>query len=77
MKLLSSIQGVRRGERVSEYIAALLKLAEHCEYVAVLEDMLHDRIVVCGIRNKMTQQRLLQEVSSTCLTAYELAEPPK
>ena len=36
-------------ETVAQYIAALRRLSEHCNYGTVLEDMLRDRLV-CGIR---------------------------
>ena len=51
----------KEGESVAEYVAALRKIAEHCEYpVAILNDLLRDRLV-CGISDKRVQQRFLQE----------------
>ena len=51
----------KEGETVAEYVAALRKLAEYCEYpVAILNDLLRDRLV-CGIYDKRVQQRFLQE----------------
>ena len=60
------------GETVATFVAALLKIAEYCEYGDVLDDMLRDR-VVCGINNKAVQQRLLQEPSLTFEKALEMA----
>lgn len=48
----------REGESITTYIAELCKIADHCEYQDVLSDMLWDRLV-CGIRDKATQQQLL------------------
>lgn len=38
------------GETVVMFVAALRKLAEHCEFRDVLNDSLRDRLV-CGLRN--------------------------
>ena len=37
-------------ETVAEYVAALCKLAEHCNFGDTLDEMLRDRLV-CGITN--------------------------
>ena len=71
-RLKFNTRGQKEGESVSEFVAALRKLAEHCEFGAVLDDMLRDRIV-CGIKNKKTQQCLLQEVGLSYTKAYDLA----
>ena len=65
-------RGQKEGEAVSDFVTALRKIAEHCEFGDVLEDMLRDRIV-CGIRNKRTQQRLLQEAELTYGKAHDIA----
>ena len=33
------------GEKISEFVAQLRKLSEHCEFGETLEDMLYDRLV--------------------------------
>ena len=48
-------------ETVSEYVAALRRIAEHCEYGSTLNDMLRDRLV-CGIADNRVQDRFLHEV---------------
>ena len=48
----------KEGESVKEYLAALQKLAEHCDFAKGLADALRDR-VVCGIRDEALQRRLL------------------
>lgn len=48
----------RPGETVAEYVAALRKIAEYCEYGDSLNDMLRDRLV-CGIADKRVQNRYL------------------
>ena len=53
-------------------MTALRKIAEHCEFRDVLDDMLRDRIV-CGISSKRTQQRLLQEADLTYAKAHDMA----
>ena len=45
---------------VSEFIAVLQSLAEHCDYGASLDDMILDRIVV-GVRDERIQRRLLSK----------------
>ena len=65
-------RGQKEGESVSVFVAALRKLAERCEFGAVLDDMLRDHII-CGIKNKKAQQRLLQEVDLSYTKAYDLA----
>ena len=61
------------GESVVSFVTALQKFAEYCDYGAVLNDMLRDRIV-CGIRSKRVQQRLLQEAGLTFERALEIAQ---
>ena len=50
----------RPGETVAEYVAALRKIAEYCEYGDILNDMLRDRLV-CSIADKRVQNRHLRE----------------
>ena len=64
---------------VAEYVAALCKLAEHCDFGDTLNEMLHDRLV-CGIANATVQKWLLTESeliftkAVTIAQAVELAE---
>ena len=53
------------------YIAELRKIAEHCKYGAVLNDLRHR--LVCGTCNKGTQRRLLLQVDLTFDKAIEVA----
>ena len=53
-------------ESIAEYIAELSQLAEHCNYGSILQDMLQDRLV-CGLKQKCIQQRLLNEGDSLTL----------
>ena len=64
----------RQGENesIAVYVAELQKIAEHCEYSAVLGDMLRDRLV-CGVVDKGIQRRLLQQVDLTFDKALEIA----
>ncbi|XP_049522593.1 uncharacterized protein K02A2.6-like [Dermacentor silvarum] len=56
------------GESLSEFVDALKKLSEHCEFGTFLKDLLRDRIV-CGIRDTQMQTRLLEEPNLTVGTA--------
>ena len=54
------------------YVAALRKLAEHCEYKDTLNDMLRDHLV-CGMYDKRVQQRFFQEAKLTYEQALSMA----
>ena len=60
-------------ETVSEYVAALRRIAEHCEFGATLNDMLRDRLVH-GIADKRVQDRYLRETTLTYAEALMAAE---
>lgn len=59
-------------ESVSDFIAALKSLSEHCDYGAELEKMLRDRIV-CGINDAVIQTRLLEIPDLTFEVAVQTA----
>ena len=54
------------------FVAALRKLAEHCEFGDVLNDILRDRLV-CGLRNEAAQKRLLTESTLTLEKAINIS----
>ena len=60
------------GETVATSVAELCKIAQYCEYGAVLSDMLCDRLV-CRIRDKGVQCRLLRETNLPFDKALEMA----
>ncbi|XP_077544876.1 uncharacterized protein LOC144158092 [Haemaphysalis longicornis] len=60
------------GESVSNFIAALKSLSEHCNFGAELENMLRDRIV-CGINSADVQTRLLEKPDLTFDDAVQTA----
>ncbi|XP_037502384.1 uncharacterized protein LOC119376711 [Rhipicephalus sanguineus] len=60
------------GESVSNFIAALKSLSEHCNFGKELENMLRDR-VVCGINNAGVQTRLLEKADLTFEDAVQTA----
>ena len=62
----------RQGELVSNYVAELNKLSEHCVFGDSLQEMLRDRLV-CGISDPRIQRRLLSEPDLTYKRAYDLA----
>ncbi|XP_064465302.1 uncharacterized protein K02A2.6-like [Ornithodoros turicata] len=61
-----------KGESVSDFVAALKSLSEHCSFGSELENMLRDR-VVCGIDNQEIQTRLLEQPSLTFKSAVQTA----
>ena len=63
----------RDGESVSQFVAELRRLSEHCDFGNTLEDMLRDRLV-CGIRDIRVQRRLLAEPGLTFTKAFGLAQ---
>lgn len=63
----------KTGESVATFVAELRSLAEHCNFGASLDDMLHDRIV-CGINDRKTRQKLLSEKNLTLPSAIETTQ---
>ena len=61
-----------RRETVDTFVAALRKIAEHCDYGNMFNDMLHN-CIVCGVQDKGIQSRLLQEVGLTYTKALDIA----
>ena len=62
----------KEGESIAVFVAQLRKIAEHCDYGAVLSDMFRDRLV-CGTSNKGIQRRLLLQADLTFDRAMEIA----
>ncbi|XP_062374782.1 uncharacterized protein K02A2.6-like [Sardina pilchardus] len=63
----------KQGMTVATFVAELRQLSEHCEFGAVLEDMLRDRLV-CGINVDSIQRRLLSEANLTFKKALEISQ---
>ena len=57
----------KEGETISQYLASLRKLSEHCDFVASLDEMLRDRLV-CGCNDRNLQCKLLAEATTGDLT---------
>ena len=68
-----NIRSRKQGESVADYVAALRKLAEECEYGAMLDELLRDRFV-SGINDGRILRRLLSESKLTYKKAFELAQ---
>ncbi len=64
------------GETVATFVAELKKRSELCNYRNSLSDMLRDRIV-CGIRDKAVQRRLLAESDLAYLDMAQATEIAK
>ena len=62
----------REGETVAQYMAALRKLTERCEFKDYLQEALRDRLV-CGLRSEAVQRRLLSEKDLKLQLAYDIA----
>ena len=58
---------------MAEYVAALCKQAEHCNFGHTLDEMLRDRLV-CGIASAAVQKRLLTESELTFTKAVTIAQ---
>ena len=63
----------RPGESISEFIAQLRKISEHCRYGDSLDDMLRDRLV-CGCLDKRLQCKLLADPELTFAKALATAK---
>lgn len=62
----------KKNESVTDYMAELRRLSEHCEFKEGLSDALRDRLV-CGLVHEGTQKRLLTEKDLTLARALEIA----
>ena len=62
----------QEGESVSQYVAVIKQLAEHCDFGTHLLDALRDRLV-CGLNTEAIQKRLLTETALTWKKAVEIA----
>ena len=71
--LLFNIRIQEMEETVSEFVAGLRRLSEYCQFAATLGDMLRDRLV-CGIRVRRHQQRLLAETDLTFQKALDISQ---
>ena len=61
------------GESVANFVASLRAIAQFCEYNALLDEMIRDRLV-CGIsKTSIIQRRLLSENDLTLQKAIDLA----
>ncbi|XP_048860098.1 uncharacterized protein K02A2.6-like isoform X1 [Brienomyrus brachyistius] len=64
----------KQGQSVANFVAELRQLSEHCDFGAVLDDMLRDRLV-CGINNEAIQRRLLGETPPlTFKKAFDISQ---
>ena len=62
----------REEESVSQFMAAVRKLSEHCEFGTFLNDAIRDRFV-CGLHSRNIQEKLLTESNLTAKKALEVA----
>ena len=60
----------------SEFVVELKRLALTCEFGAFLEEALRGRLV-CGLKNKQIQKKLLAERELTFKKAFETAQSLK
>lgn len=57
---------------MADFVVALRKITEQCEYGAFLKDMLRDPLV-CSIFDERVQQRFLRENNLIIKQAYDMA----
>ena len=62
----------KAGESIANYVAELRSLSEYCNFGAVLNDMIRDRLV-CGVNDVAIQRRLLAKPTLTYEKVVELA----
>ena len=60
------------GESISDGVAALQHLAEHCNFCGSLENMLRSHLV-SGVNNEKIQRHLVSEGELTFKKAFEIA----
>ena len=60
------------GESIAEFLAAIRKITDDCEYGTVLDDMLRDRLVF-GVADRRLQNRFLRETTLTYVSARDMA----
>ena len=60
------------GESVSQFVAVLKQLSEHCEFGLSLSDTIRDRMV-CGLCSEAIQKRLLTDANLTLEKAIEIS----
>lgn len=61
---------------MTEHVAVLQDLAQHCNYGDKLKEIMHDRLV-CGISDDRLQRRLLAESELTFEKALKVAQAIK
>ena len=62
----------KAGESISDFVADLRNLCRFCEYNAVVDEMIRDRLV-CGINDVAIQRKLLSEAGLDLKKAIKIA----
>lgn len=57
---------------MAQFVAALNRLSEHCEFGMTLNDTIRDRLV-CGLSSESIQKWLLSEAKLTLKKAIEIS----
>ena len=63
---------VQESETIAQFVSRLKKLARYCNFGDKLNDMIRDRLV-CGIKDRNTQKKLLVESGLTLEKAIKAA----
>ena len=63
---------VQESETIAQFVSCLKKLARYCNFGDKLNDMIRDRLV-CGIKDRNTQKKLLVESGLTLEKAIKVA----
>lgn len=71
-RFLFNTRDKQEGESISEYVATLRKMSEHCNFEEKVNEHIRDRLVV-GVKDEKIQERLLGERMLTLHKAIEIA----
>ncbi|UYV70775.1 K02A2.6-like, partial [Cordylochernes scorpioides] len=63
----------QEGERVNDFITALHSLAEHCNFGALYDELIRDRIVV-GVRDRALSEKMQLDTDLTLVKATQMAK---
>ena len=62
----------KAGESITDFVAQLKRLSEHCKFGTTTKEMLRDRLA-CGLADRNIQRKLLVEAYLTLDAALDMA----
>ena len=72
-RFMFNTRSQKEAETITDFVADLRRISEHCKFGDTLDQMLRDRLV-CGIRDGCIQKRLLAEPELTFRKAFDLCQ---